>query len=148
MVIQRVTQASVSINQHTKACIGNGLLVLLGITQTDTLVDVQWLVKKLLGLRIFNDEMGIMNKCISDIQGEILLVSQFTLMASCKKGNRPSYGSAANHSIAIPLYKAFIEQLHQLYPHKTQTGEFGADMKVNLTNDGPVTICIDSKNKE
>lgn len=148
IVIQRVSKASVSINQQTTASIEQGLLVLLGITHNDTAEDVLWLVKKLLSLRIFNDDNGVMNKSITEINGEILLVSQFTLMASCRKGNRPSWIQAAKHETAIPLYQHFIEQLNSLYPQKVRTGEFGADMQIALVNDGPVTICIDSKNKE
>lgn len=148
IVIQRVSQASVTINQQLKAQISKGLLVLLGITHNDTEADARWLAKKVATLRIFDDETGTMNRSVNDIDGEILLISQFTLMASCKKGNRPSWVHAADHATAIPLYERFIELLAQETGKQIATGTFGADMKVSLVNDGPVTICIDSQNKE
>lgn len=148
IVIQRVSQASVTINQQLKAQIAKGLLVLLGITHNDTEEDARWLAKKVASLRIFDDETGTMNCSVNDIDGEILLISQFTLMSSCKKGNRPSWLQAANHATAIPLYQRFIELLEQQTGKKIATGTFGADMKVSLINDGPVTICIDSQHKE
>lgn len=148
IVIQRVSHASVTINQQVKSSIGKGLLVLLGIGTSDEEEDIQWLVKKLIGLRIFDDDAGVMNLCVTDIKGEILVVSQFTLMASYKKGNRPSWIHAAPHEISIPLYKRFCEVLSSALGKDIGTGEFGADMKVNLLNDGPVTICMDSKHRE
>lgn len=147
-VIQRVTQASVTIGEQVKSSIGTGLLILLGIGKDDTEEDINWLVKKIIALRIFNDEMGIMNRSIMDINGEILVVSQFTLMASYKKGNRPSWIHAAPHEISIPLYNHFCDALSKAMGKPVGTGEFGADMKVELLNDGPVTICMDTKNKE
>lgn len=147
-VIQRVTQASVTIGGQVKSSIGIGLLILLGIGKDDTEEDINWLVKKIIGLRIFDDEMGIMNRSIMDIKGEILVVSQFTLMASYKKGNRPSWIHAAPHEISIPLYNHFCDALSKAMGKSIATGEFGADMKVELLNDGPVTICMDTKNKE
>ncbi len=147
-VIQRVTQASVTIGGQVKSSIGTGLLILLGIGKDDTEEDINWLVKKIIGLRIFDDEMGIMNRSIMDIKGEILVVSQFTLMASYKKGNRPSWIHAAPHEISIPLYNHFCDALSKAMGKSIATGEFGADMKVELLNDGPVTICMDTKNKE
>lgn len=148
IVIQRVTHASVTINGNCKAAIGKGLLILLGIEETDGEEDVDWLCRKVVGLRIFDDEAGVMNKCILDCQGEILVVSQFTLMASYKKGNRPSYIRAAGHATAVPLYECFCRKLGEALGKPVGTGEFGADMKVELLNDGPVTICMDTKNKE
>ncbi|MBF1061208.1 MAG: D-tyrosyl-tRNA(Tyr) deacylase [Prevotellaceae bacterium] len=148
IVIQRVSHASVTINQQVKSSIGKGLLVLLGIGTSDEEEDIQWLVKKLIGLRIFDDDAGVMNLCVTDIKGEILVVSQFTLMASYKKGNRPSWIHAAPHEISIPLYNRFCEVLSSALGKDIGTGEFGADMKVNLLNDGPVTICMDSKHRE
>ena len=148
IVIQRVSHASVTINQQVKSSIGKGLLVLLGIGTSDEEEDIQWLVKKLIGLRIFDDDAGVMNLCVTDIKGEILVVSQFTLMASYKKGNRPSWIHAAPHEISIPLYNRFCEVLSSALGQDIGTGEFGADMKVNLLNDGPVTICMDSKHRE
>ena len=148
IVIQRVAHASVTINQQVKSSIGKGLLVLLGIGIDDGEEDIQWLVKKLVSLRIFDDDAGIMNLSVTDIKGEILIISQFTLMASCKKGNRPSWIHAAPHDISIPLYNRFCEALSSALGKDIGTGEFGADMKVNLLNDGPVTICIDSKYRE
>ena len=147
-VIQRVTQASVTIGGQVKSSIGTGLLILLGIGKNDTEEDINWLVKKVIGLRIFDDEMGVMNRSIMDVNGEILVVSQFTLMASYKKGNRPSWIHAAPHEISIPLYNHFCDALSKTMGKSIGTGEFGADMKVELLNDGPVTICMDTKNKE
>lgn len=147
-IIQRVSRASVTINNEKVANIKNGLLILLGIVNEDTSDDINWLSKKICNLRIFNDNEGIMNKSILSNQGDIIIVSQFTLHASTKKGNRPSYIKAAKPSIAIPLYEAFIKQVETDLNKKVQTGKFGADMKVELLNDGPVTIIIDSKNKE
>ena len=147
-VIQRVTQASVTISGQVKSSIGTGLLILLGIGKDDTEEDINWLVKKIIALRIFNDEMGVMNRSIMDVNGKILVVSQFTLMASYKKGNRPSWINAAPHKISIPLYYRFCDALSEAIGKPVGTGEFGADMKVELLNDGPVTICMDTKNKE
>ena len=147
-VIQRVTQASVTISGQVKSSIGTGLLILLGIGKDDTEEDINWLVKKIIALRIFNDEMGVMNRSIMDVNGEILVVSQFTLMASYKKGNRPIWIHAAPHEISIPLYNHFCDALSEAMGKSIATGEFGADMKVELLNDGPVTICMDTKNKE
>lgn len=148
IVIQRVSHASVTINKQVKSSIGNGYLILLGIGKDDTEEDINWLVKKIIGLRIFDDEMGIMNRSIMDVDGEILVVSQFTLMASYKKGNRPSWIHAAPHELSIPLYNRFCDALSEAIGKPVGTGEFGADMKVELLNDGPVTICMDTKNKE
>ncbi|MBF1080988.1 MAG: D-tyrosyl-tRNA(Tyr) deacylase [Prevotellaceae bacterium] len=148
IVIQRVGHASVTINQQVKSSIGKGLLVLLGIGTSDEEEDIQWLVRKLIGLRIFDDDAGVMNLSVTDIKGEIIVVSQFTLMASYKKGNRPSWIHAAPHEISIPLYNRFCEVLSSALGKDIGTGEFGADMKVNLLNDGPVTICMDSKHRE
>ena len=148
IVIQRVSHASVTINQQVKSSIGTGYLILLGIGKDDTEEDINWLVKKIIGLRIFDDEMGVMNRSIMDVKGEILVVSQFTLMASYKKGNRPSWIHAAPHEISIPLYNHFCRALSEAMGKSIATGEFGADMKVELLNDGPVTICMDTKNKE
>lgn len=148
VVIQRVSQASVLINSVENRSIGKGLLVLLGIEEADSDEDIEWLCGKISRLRIFNDNEGVMNLSIHEISGEILLISQFTLHASTKKGNRPSYIKAARPESAIPLYQAFIRQLEAETPKKICCGEFGADMKVSLVNDGPVTIIIDSKNKE
>ncbi len=148
VVIQRVSKASVTINQKKVANIQEGLLVLLGIVDNDTTDDINWLVRKIANLRIFNDENGVMNNSLLDINGNVIVVSQFTLHASTKKGNRPSYIKAAKPTIAIPLYKNFVSTLEKEINKKVQTGEFGADMKVDLLNDGPVTIIIDSKNKE
>ena len=147
-VIQRVSHASVTINKQVKSSIGNGYLILLGIGKEDTEEDIDWLVKKIIGLRIFDDEMGVMNRSIMDIKGEILVVSQFTLMASYKKGNRPSWIHAAPHELSIPLYNRFCDALSEAMGKPVDTGEFGADMKVELLNDGPVTICMNTKNKE
>ena len=147
-VIQRVAHASVTINGKRTETIGQGYLVLLGCENADTEEDIQWLAKKICGLRVFDDENGVMNKSIMDVGGEILVVSQFTLWASYKKGNRPSYLRAGNHEITIPLYERFCAVLSENLGKKVATGEFGADMKVELLNDGPVTICMDTKNKE
>ena len=147
IVIQRVSEASVSINQKIEGKIKQGLVVLLGILNDDTQEDIDWLIKKLLNLRVFGDENGVMNLSLLDISGEILLISQFTLHASTKKGNRPSYIKAAKPDVAIPLYQQFISNLENAFDKKIETGVFGADMKVALVNDGPVTIVIDSKNR-
>lgn len=148
VVIQRVSEASVSIGGKLKSSIGKGLLVLLGVGREDGEEDIDWLVKKIAGLRIFDDEAGVMNRSVVDIGGDIIVVSQFTLMASTKKGNRPSYMAAAGHEISIPLYYRFCTALSKAVGRPVGTGEFGADMQVSLVNDGPVTICIDTKNKE
>lgn len=148
IVIQRVLQASVTIDGVTRSSIGPGMLILVGIEAADTVEDVEWLARKAVGLRIFDDGEGVMNLDILSTGGEILVVSQFTLMASYKKGNRPSWFRAAPHEISIPLYNAFCERLSQMLGKPVKTGEFGADMKVSLVNDGPVTICMDTKNKE
>jgi D-tyrosyl-tRNA(Tyr) deacylase len=147
-VIQRVSQASVTINGQTRGVIQRGLLVLLGIEDADTAEDVEWLSGKIVRLRVFADEQGVMNRSVQDVQGDILVVSQFTLFASTKKGNRPSYSRAARPEIAIPLYQAFLTRLGQDLGKPIQTGEFGAMMQVALTNDGPVTILIDSRSRE
>jgi D-tyrosyl-tRNA(Tyr) deacylase len=146
-VIQRVTSASVSIEGEVKGQIGKGLMILLGITHDDSNEDIQWLARKLVNLRIFSDQNGIMNLSLVQIDGELLIISQFTLHANTKKGNRPSYIKAAPPHIAIPLYEAFIEEVSNLTGKQPATGEFGADMQVALVNDGPVTITIDTKNK-
>lgn len=148
VVIQRVSKASVTIEGEKVASIENGLLVFLGIVNEDSQEDVKWLTNKIINLRIFDDKNHVMNKSLLDVNGNVIVVSQFTLHASTKKGNRPSYIKAAKPDIAIPLYKAFINQLELDLGKSIQTGEFGADMKVELLNDGPVTIIIDSKNKE
>ena len=147
-VIQRVTEAKVTINNTGKSSINNGLLVLLGIEEADTFEDIEWLSGKISRLRIFDDKDGIMNLSVNDIKGEIMVISQFTLHASTKKGNRPSYIKAAKHEIAIPIYNDFINKLEQDINRKVKVGEFGAFMQVKLVNDGPVTITIDTKNKE
>lgn len=147
-IIQRVSQASVVIQGVEKARIGPGLLLLLGIEPEDTEEDIVWLCKKIAALRIFSDEAGMMNLSVQDIAGEILVVSQFTLFASTKKGNRPSFTRSAKPDIAIPLYEKFVETLRLESARPVETGEFGADMKVSLLNDGPVTIFMDSKNRE
>ena len=147
-VIQRVSHASVTIEGSVKSSIQNGFLVLLGIEDADNEEDTAWLCRKIAGLRVFNDEQGVMNRCLADVDGNVLVVSQFTLMASYKKGNRPSYLRAAGHDHAIPLYEHFVQLLSQTIGKTVGTGEFGADMKVELLNDGPVTICMDTKNKE
>lgn len=147
-VIQRVTEASVTIDGKVKSDIGQGLLVLLGIENADTSEDIQWLCKKISQLRIFNDENGVMNRSVQDINGELLVVSQFTLFASTKKGNRPSYLRSAKPDVAIPKYNEFCDHLSLTANRTVQTGTFGADMKVRLLNDGPVTIIMDSKDKQ
>lgn len=147
-VIQRVSQASVVIDNQEKSRIGWGLLILLGIEQDDTNDDIEWLCKKIAALRIFSDEAGLMNRSVQDIEGEMLVVSQFTLHASTKKGNRPSFIRAARPETAIPMYEKFVETLRQEFGRPVLTGEFGADMKVSLLNDGPVTILVDSKARE
>ena len=146
-VIQRVSSASVTIDGKVKSAIGRGLMILLGVGHEDGPEDIEWLVRKIAGLRIFDDEEGVMNRSVLDIKGEALVVSQFTLMASTKKGNRPSYIGAAGHELAIPLYERFCAALSESLGKPVGTGEFGADMKVALVNDGPVTICIDTKNR-
>jgi len=148
IVIQRVREASVKVEDKIAGTIGWGLLVLVGIEDADTLEDIQWLSNKIIGLRIFNDADGVMNLGIKEMGGDILLVSQFTLHASTKKGNRPSYSKASKPDFAIPMYKKMIQQLETDLGKSIQTGIFGADMQVHLLNDGPVTIIIDSKNKE
>lgn len=147
-LIQRVTQASVAIDGRINGEIAKGLLVLLGVHSTDTQEDIDWLVKKVSQLRVFDDENGVMNRSVMDIDGEVLVVSQFTLYASTKKGNRPSYINAAVPDIAIPLYEKFVSDLSSTLSNPVPTGIFGADMKVSLLNDGPVTIMIDTKNRE
>ena len=147
-VVQRVSKASVTVDGKMISNIGTGLLVLLGIENGDTAEDITWLSRKIVNLRIFNDEEGVMNKSLSEINGNAIVVSQFTLHASTKKGNRPSYIKAAKPDIAIPVYKDFVEQMEIVLGKKVGTGVFGADMKVELLNDGPVTISIDTKNRE
>jgi len=147
-VIQRVSHASVTIEGIKKSVIGQGFLILLGVCNEDTMEDVEWLVKKIAGLRVFDDDNHVMNRSIIDVNGEALVVSQFTLYASYKKGNRPSWFKAGSHEHSIPLYEAFCRQLEEAIGKPVGTGEFGADMKVELLNDGPVTICMDTKNKE
>ena len=147
-VIQRVSHASVTIEGKIKSQIRQGFLILLGICEEDTMEDIEWLVKKIANLRVFGDENDVMNRSILDVQGEALVVSQFTLFASYKKGNRPSWFRAGSHEHSIPLYEAFCTQLSNAIGKTVGTGEFGADMKVELLNDGPVTICMDTKNKE
>ena len=148
VVLQRVSQASVRIGGAVKAAIPNGLLVLLAVEESDTAEDVEWLSGKIVRLRVFSDEQGLMNRSVLETGGEILLVSQFTLFASTKKGNRPSYSRSARPEVAVPLYEQFQRKLGEDLGKAVQTGEFGADMKVSLTNDGPVTIMIDSKCRE
>ena len=148
VVIQRVSEASVTIDKVVKSAINKGYMILLGIEEADNLEDIDWLSKKIIGLRIFSDAEGKMNLDIKEVNGDILLISQFTLHAQTKKGNRPSYIKAARPEQAIPLYEQFIKQLSVELGKQIYTGEFGADMKVALVNDGPVTIIIDSKNKE
>ncbi|MBP8936612.1 MAG: D-tyrosyl-tRNA(Tyr) deacylase, partial [Prevotella sp.] len=140
IIIQRVSHASVTINGNTKSAIKTGYMILLGIEQKDSYEDVDWLVRKVIGLRVFDDENGVMNRSITDVGGEILVISQFTLFASYKKGNRPSWLRAAGHDISIPLYEDFCQKLSSALGKQVGTGEFGADMKVELLNDGPVTI--------
>lgn len=148
VVIQRVKHASVTIDGRCKSAIKQGFLVLVGIEEADTQEDADWLCRKISGLRVFDDSDGVMNRSVMDIDGEILVVSQFTLMASTKKGNRPSYIRAAGHAHAIPLYEYFCREMGNAIGKPVGTGEFGADMKVELLNDGPVTIWMDTKNKE
>jgi D-tyrosyl-tRNA(Tyr) deacylase len=147
-VIQRVIEASVIIDRGIKGAIGQGLLVLLAVEEADTAVDIEWLSGKIVRLRVFDDDAGVMNRSVQETGGGILLISQFTLFASTKKGNRPSYTRSARPEIAIPLYEQFVQRLTLELGRPIQTGEFGADMKVALINDGPVTIIIDSKNRE
>tara|TARA_B100000941_G_C28353132_1_gene472946 strand:- start:95 stop:553 length:459 start_codon:yes stop_codon:yes gene_type:complete len=148
IVIQRVSKAKITIENKEQMAMGEGLVVLLGITHSDCIEDANWLVKKVVNLRIFNDEKGVMNRSIKDIKGAILVVSQFTLMASTKKGNRPTYLGAAKHEHAIPLYEFFLKMTSSALKKEILSGKFGADMQIDLINDGPVTIIIDSKNKE
>ena len=148
VVIQKVTQASVSIENQIEASIDKGLLVLVGIEDGDTNEDIAWLSSKIVNLRVFDDDNGVMNLSVKEMDGEVLIVSQFTLHASTKKGNRPSYIKAARPEVAIPIYEAFIKQVESLLGKKVPTGQFGAMMQVSLCNDGPVTILIDTKNKE
>ncbi len=148
IVIQRVSHASVTINGQVKSAIGKGYMILLGVAEGDTSEDVDWLVKKVASLRVFDDEQGVMNIPITAINGEILVISQFTLLASYKKGNRPSWIHAAKHEVSIPLYNEFCDKLSREIGRQVGTGEFGADMKVELVNDGPVTICMDTRHKE
>ena len=147
-VIQRVSHASVSIGGTVKSAIGQGFLILLGVCDEDSQEDVDWLVRKVAAMRVFDDENGVMNRSVTDVDGQCLVVSQFTLYASYKKGNRPSWFRAGSHEHSIPLYEAFCTQLSQTIGKEVGTGEFGAMMEVELLNDGPVTICIDTKNKE
>jgi D-tyrosyl-tRNA(Tyr) deacylase len=147
-ILQRVTKAQVTANQTHVQHIKNGLVVLLGITHNDLSEDVDWLIQKIANMRIFNDENGVMNKSVLDIEGELLVVSQFTLFAQTKKGNRPSYSEAAKHDIAVPLYEMFLEKAALAIGKPVQCGIFGADMQIDLVNEGPVTIIIDSKNKD
>ena len=147
-VIQRTQRASVTIDGVCKSKIGKGLLVLIGVEEQDNEEDIAWLTKKIVNLRIFDDENGVMNKSVKDVEGEILAISQFTLFASTKKGNRPSYLRAGKHEITVPLYNKFCQTLEQELGKPIGTGEFGAYMEIELINDGPVTICIDTKNKE
>ncbi len=148
LVIQRVKHASVKVDGNVCGSIKEGLLILLGIENADDTSDIEWLCNKVVNMRIFNDENQIMNWSLKDVKGEVLIISQFTLHASTKKGNRPSYIKAAKPDVAIPLYEQFIQHFQEKIETKVQTGVFGADMKVNLLNDGPVTIVIDSKNRE
>ena len=148
VVIQKVTQASVSIENQAVASIDKGLLVLVGIEDGDTNEDIAWLSSKIVNLRVFDDDNGVMNLSVKEVEGEVLIVSQFTLHASTKKGNRPSYIKAARPEVAIPIYEAFIKQVESLLGKRVPTGQFGAMMQVSLCNDGPVTILIDTKNKE
>ncbi|MFC4632682.1 D-aminoacyl-tRNA deacylase [Dokdonia ponticola] len=148
VIIQRVSEASVTINNVVKSNISAGFLVLLGITHDDTQEDIEWLTNKIIGLRVFSDAQGAMNLSVKDIDGDLLVISQFTLHASTKKGNRPSFLEAARPEIAIPLYEKFVSTLSRKHTKQVYTGEFGADMKVRLLNDGPVTISIDSKNRQ
>ena len=147
-VVQRVSEASVNVDGKAIATIGEGLLILLGIEAADENQDIQWLAKKIVSLRIFNDDQGVMNLGLLEVQGQLLVVSQFTLHASTRKGNRPSYIKAAKPEVAIPLYQQFLDYCQILTPYGVEAGQFGADMKVSLVNDGPVTIIIDSKHKK
>lgn len=148
VVIQKITHASVDIEKQTVASINRGLLVLVGIEDSDTDEDIVWLSAKIVNLRVFEDENGVMNLSVKDVDGEVLVVSQFTLHAATKKGNRPSYIRAARPEVAIPIYEAFVRQVETLLGKQVPTGQFGAMMQVNLCNDGPVTILIDTKNKD
>ena len=143
-----MSHASVTIEGNVKSAIQKGYLILLGICEEDTSEDIDWLIRKVIGVRVFDDENGVMNRSIMDVEGEVLVISQFTLFASYKKGNRPSWLRAAKHEISIPLYNEFCSKLSEALGKQVGTGEFGADMKVELLNDGPVTICMDTKNKE
>ena len=147
-VIQRVPHASVTIDGKEKSRIGQGVLILLGCENADTQEDISWLAHKIANLRIFDDEAGVMNKSLLDVGGEVLVVSQFTLWASYKKGNRPSYLRAGSHEVTVPLYEAFVKEMEKEVGKPVMTGEFVAEMKLELLNDGPVTICMDTKNKE
>lgn len=147
-VLQRVTQASCTVDNQITGAIETGFLVLLGIEDADTLEDLDWLAQKIVGMRVFGDENGLMNRALADVDGDILLISQFTLFAATKKGNRPGFTRAARPDVAIPLYEKMIEKLSALLGKQVKTGIFGADMKIALLNDGPVTILIDTKNKE
>ncbi|MFF5383815.1 D-aminoacyl-tRNA deacylase [Pedobacter suwonensis] len=147
-VLQRVTAASCTVDGDITGAIESGFLVLLGIEDADTVEDLEWLAQKIIGMRVFSDESGLMNKALADVGGDILLISQFTLFASTKKGNRPGFTRAARPDVAIPLYEKMIEKLSDLLGKRVKTGIFGADMKIALLNDGPVTIIIDTKNKE
>lgn len=148
IVIQRVSRAAVTIRQSVKSSIGQGFLILTGIEEADSSEDVDWLVRKVIGLRVFDDENGVMNRSIMDVGGEILVISQFTLFASYKKGNRPSWLRAARHEHSVPLYEEFCRKLSDALGKEVRTGEFGAYMQVDLCNDGPVTICMDTKKRE
>lgn len=148
IVLQRVTKASVTIDGKVKSAIGKGYLILVGVCEEDTKEDADWLVRKVINLRVFDDENGVMNLPLSEVDGDILVISQFTLFASYKKNNRPSWMRAARHEVAVPLYEYFCECLSIANGKEVGRGEFGADMKVELLNDGPVTICMDTKNKE
>jgi len=148
IIIQRVSEASVTIDHQVKSSIAHGFLILLGITHEDTQEDIEWLTNKIIGLRVFGDANGAMNLSIKDVDGDLLVISQFTLHASTKKGNRPSFLEAARPEVAIPLYENFVSTLSRKHTKKVYTGAFGADMKVRLLNDGPVTITIDSKNRQ
>lgn len=148
VVIQRVSQSSVTINKKIKSSIKNGLLILVGINKDDGKSDIDWLVNKIVNLRIFNDDQGVMNKSIIDINGDMIIVSQFTLCAKTKKGNRPSYIDAAKPDVSVPIYESFVLEMEKILGREVQTGKFGANMQILLINDGPVTIIMDSKNKE
>lgn len=148
IVIQRVAEAAVSVSDRQVSAIGPGLMVLVGVEQADTLADVEWLAAKTAALRIFDDDEGVMNRSVADVGGEVLAVSQFTLTAGTRKGNRPSYIRAAGHDLAVPLYEAYCERVGQLLARPVQRGVFGAHMRVSLVNDGPVTIIIDSRLRE